>query len=102
MWAAVKQMFAVLLIITNLMRHNHFPTLILAPALEWINTEGPLSLHKELAGKVVLLDFFTYCCINCLHILPDLHQLEKQHSAEGMAFGTYLLYPLRVSKVFFH
>uniref|UniRef100_H3DNI3 NHL repeat-containing protein 2 n=1 Tax=Tetraodon nigroviridis TaxID=99883 RepID=H3DNI3_TETNG len=52
------------------------------PALEWINTEGPLSLHKELAGKVVLLDFFTYCCINCLHILPDLHQLEKQHSAE--------------------
>ncbi|XP_056897596.1 NHL repeat-containing protein 2 [Takifugu flavidus] len=52
------------------------------PGLEWINTEGPLSLNKELAGKVVLLDFFTYCCINCLHILPDLHQLEKKYSAE--------------------
>ncbi|XP_022051733.1 NHL repeat-containing protein 2 [Acanthochromis polyacanthus] len=47
--------------------------------LEWLNTEGPLSLNKELAGKVVLLDFFTYCCINCIHILPDLHQLEEKH-----------------------
>ncbi|XP_042364077.1 NHL repeat-containing protein 2 [Plectropomus leopardus] len=52
------------------------------PGLEWLNTEGPLSLNKELAGKVVLLDFFTYCCINCMHILPDLHQLEKKHSAK--------------------
>ncbi|KAF3704389.1 NHL repeat-containing protein 2 [Channa argus] len=50
--------------------------------LEWLNTEGPLSLKKELAGKVVLLDFFTYCCINCMHILPDLHQLEKKHSVK--------------------
>nr|XP_040032480.1 NHL repeat-containing protein 2 isoform X2 [Gasterosteus aculeatus aculeatus] len=50
--------------------------------LEWLNTEGPLSLNKELSGKVVLLDFFTYCCINCMHILPDLHRLEKKHSAK--------------------
>ncbi|XP_060951294.1 NHL repeat-containing protein 2 [Limanda limanda] len=50
--------------------------------LEWLNTEGPLSLTGDLAGKVVLLDFFTYCCINCMHILPDLHQLEKKHSVE--------------------
>ncbi|XP_030256874.1 NHL repeat-containing protein 2 [Sparus aurata] len=52
------------------------------PGLEWLNTEGPLSLNKELAGKVVLLDFFTYCCINCMHILPDLHRLEKKHSVK--------------------
>ncbi|KAJ0015989.1 hypothetical protein NQD34_014279 [Periophthalmus magnuspinnatus] len=50
--------------------------------LEWLNTEGPLSVSKELSGKVVVLDFFTYCCINCMHILPDLHQLEKRHSVE--------------------
>uniref|UniRef100_A0A8C6WQC5 NHL repeat-containing protein 2 n=1 Tax=Neogobius melanostomus TaxID=47308 RepID=A0A8C6WQC5_9GOBI len=50
--------------------------------LEWLNTEGPLSVYKELSGKVVVLDFFTYCCINCMHILPDLHQLEKIHSVE--------------------
>ncbi|KAJ7984653.1 hypothetical protein DPEC_G00356990 [Dallia pectoralis] len=50
--------------------------------LEWLNTEGPLSFTRELAGKVVVLDFFTYCCINCMHILPDLHQLEKRHSVK--------------------
>lgn len=50
--------------------------------LEWLNTEGPLSLQKELSGKVVVLDFFTYCCINCMHILPDLHQLEQLHSVK--------------------
>ncbi|XP_070847516.1 NHL repeat-containing protein 2 [Chaetodon trifascialis] len=50
--------------------------------LEWLNTEGPLSLNKELAGKVVLLDFFTYCCINCMHILPDLHRLERKYSVK--------------------
>ena len=54
-----------------------------ASDLEWLNTEGPLSLAKELAGKVVVLDFFTYCCINCMHILPDLHKLEQQHSVKG-------------------
>ncbi|TNN67698.1 NHL repeat-containing protein 2 [Liparis tanakae] len=55
--------------------------------LEWLNTEGPLSLNKELSGKVVLLDFFTYCCINCIHILPDLHRVEKKHSAKGTDRG---------------
>lgn len=51
--------------------------------LEWLNTDGPLSLQRELSGKVVVLDFFTYCCINCIHILPDLHQLEQLHSVKG-------------------
>ncbi|RME73803.1 MAG: hypothetical protein D6785_16645, partial [Planctomycetota bacterium] len=31
--------------------------------IEWLNTKNPLSL-KELRGKFVLLDFWTYCCIN--------------------------------------
>uniref|UniRef100_UPI00398EFA1A NHL repeat-containing protein 2 isoform X1 n=2 Tax=Pristiophorus japonicus TaxID=55135 RepID=UPI00398EFA1A len=48
--------------------------------LEWVNTEGPLLLQNDLCGKVVVLDFFTYCCINCMHLLPDLHALEQKHS----------------------
>lgn len=60
-----------------------FSTVRLATGLQWLNTEGPLRLSEELAGKVVLLDFFTYCCINCMHILPDLHQLERKHSVKG-------------------
>lgn len=48
--------------------------------LEWLNTEEPLSIYKDLCGKVVVLDFFTYCCINCIHLLPDLHELERRFS----------------------
>ncbi|KAG7492516.1 hypothetical protein MATL_G00014770 [Megalops atlanticus] len=50
--------------------------------LEWLNTQQPLSLAGELSGKVVVLDFFTYCCINCMHLLPDLHLLEQKHSVK--------------------
>jgi thiol-disulfide isomerase/thioredoxin len=42
----------------------------------------PLSLHGSLKGKIVLLDFFTYCCINCMHVLPDLKKLEQVYTIE--------------------
>jgi thiol-disulfide isomerase/thioredoxin len=42
---------------------------------------------------VVVLDFFTYCCINCIHILPDLHQLEKKHSVKGIRTHTHYFNP---------
>ncbi|XP_040293652.1 NHL repeat-containing protein 2 [Bufo bufo] len=51
-----------------------------SPGLEWLNTDTCISLLRDLSGKVVVLDFFTYCCINCLHILPDLHALEQRFS----------------------
>ncbi|MBA3685057.1 MAG: redoxin domain-containing protein [Planctomycetes bacterium] len=41
----------------------------------WINTAEPLT-RERLTGQVVLIDFWTYCCINCMHIIPDLHRLE--------------------------
>lgn len=50
---------------------------------QWLNVAEPLSLHHDLKGKVVLLDFFTYCCINCMHVLPDLKILEKKFSVEN-------------------
>ncbi|XP_014662525.1 PREDICTED: NHL repeat-containing protein 2-like [Priapulus caudatus] len=50
--------------------------------LHWLNTSKPLSIHGDLHGKVTVLDFWTYCCINCMHILPDLHQLESHHSIQ--------------------
>ncbi|XP_018329114.1 NHL repeat-containing protein 2 isoform X2 [Agrilus planipennis] len=50
--------------------------------LEWFNVSEPLFFSKHLKGKVVLLDFFTYCCINCMHILPDLKDLENEFSVE--------------------
>ncbi|XP_032137581.1 NHL repeat-containing protein 2 isoform X2 [Sapajus apella] len=48
--------------------------------LEWLNTEEPISVYKDLCGKIVILDFFTYCCINCIHLLPDLRALEHTYS----------------------
>ena len=49
--------------------------------LSWFNS-APLSFDGDLKGKVVVLDFFTYCCINCMHILPDLAELERLYSVE--------------------
>ncbi|ESR46787.1 hypothetical protein CICLE_v10000268mg [Citrus x clementina] len=46
--------------------------------LDWLNT-APLQFRRDLKGKVVLLDFWTYCCINCMHVLPDLEFLEKKY-----------------------
>ena len=52
---------------------------------EWLNVRAPLSLAKELKGKIVLLDFWTYCCVNCMHVLPDLEYLETKYAAQGLA-----------------
>ncbi|XP_028415084.1 NHL repeat-containing protein 2-like [Dendronephthya gigantea] len=51
---------------------------------EWMNLkdDSSLSINGNLRGKICVLDFFTYCCINCMHILPDLHALEAKHSVE--------------------
>ncbi|QHO44942.1 NHL repeat-containing protein [Arachis hypogaea] len=46
--------------------------------LDWLNT-APLQFRRDLKGKVVVLDFWTYCCINCMHVLPDLEFLEKKY-----------------------
>ncbi len=50
--------------------------------LGWLNTDRPMRIGHELKGHVVLLDFWTYCCINCIHILPDLKFLENKYAAE--------------------
>lgn len=50
----------------------------------WLNTERPLSL-ADLRGKLVLLDFWTYCCINCLHVLEDLKYLEHKYAGRPFA-----------------
>ncbi|MFI5176993.1 MAG: thioredoxin-like domain-containing protein [Vicinamibacterales bacterium] len=56
--------------------------------LDWFNVAAPLSL-KALRGKVVLFDFWTYGCINCLHVLPDLKRLEEKYRAELVVIGVH-------------
>jgi thiol-disulfide isomerase/thioredoxin/DNA-binding beta-propeller fold protein YncE len=59
-----------------------------ADKLDWLNTGGPIKL-ADLKGKVVLLDFWTLCCINCIHILPDLAALEKKYANELVVVGVH-------------
>lgn len=63
-----------------------------APELEggiaWLNTDAPLSLAR-LRGKIVLLDFWTYCCINCMHVIPDLKKLETKYANQLVVIGVH-------------
>jgi len=63
-----------------------------APELEggrgWLNTDRPLSI-AGLRGKVVLLDFWTYGCVNCMHVIPDLKRLEEKYSKQLVVIGVH-------------
>lgn len=56
--------------------------------LEWLNTSGPLT-WRDLRGKFVLLDFWTYCCINCMHVIPELKKLEAKYPKELVVIGVH-------------
>ncbi|MBZ0202469.1 MAG: redoxin domain-containing protein [Ignavibacteria bacterium] len=56
--------------------------------LEWLNTDKQYSI-KDFRGKLVLLDFWTYCCINCIHIMPDLKKLEEKYKDELVVIGVH-------------
>jgi DNA-binding beta-propeller fold protein YncE len=54
----------------------------------WLNTAGPIKI-KDLRGKIVVIDFWTLCCINCIHVLPDLARLEKKYPNELVVIGVH-------------
>ena len=76
----------------NKVPENPFPNRFKAPELEggagWLNCGGEISL-KDLRGKVVLIDFWTFCCINCIHVLPDLKFLEQKYGKELVVIGVH-------------
>ncbi|CCQ90828.1 NHL repeat containing protein [Nitrospina gracilis 3/211] len=67
--------------------------LIHAPPLEagdlpWFNAARPLDL-PELKGKVVILDFWTFCCINCIHVIPTLKRIEEKFAEHVVVIGVH-------------
>jgi len=52
------------------------------PDFTWINTRRPLTVAGDLRGRVAVLDFWTYCCINCMHVLPVLQRVEERFAKE--------------------
>ena len=56
--------------------------------LDWLNTDRPLAF-AQLRGKIVILDFWTYGCINCIHVIPDLKRLEEEFAEELVVIGVH-------------
>ena len=55
----------------------------------WLNTGGKSYSIKDLRGKFVLLDFWTFCCINCLHVLDELRPLEAEFADVLVTVGVH-------------
>jgi thiol-disulfide isomerase/thioredoxin len=67
-------------------------TRLRAPELRgrgWLNTgEVEVSL-ADLRGRVVVLDFWTFCCVNCLHVLDELRPLEEEYAESLVLIGVH-------------
>jgi thiol-disulfide isomerase/thioredoxin len=61
----------------------------LTGAVDWLNVSRPLSLKTDLKGKIVLLDFWTYGCINCMHVIPEIRRLEEKYRDELVVIGIH-------------
>lgn len=56
--------------------------------LDWINVDEPLSLDG-LRGKIIVLDFWTYGCINCIHMIPVLEEVGKKYEDEVVIISVH-------------
>ncbi|MFG2875314.1 NHL domain-containing thioredoxin family protein [Streptomyces sp. NPDC048337] len=55
----------------------------------WLNTGGKELSLADLRGRITILDFWTFCCINCLHVLDELRELEEKHRNTVVIIGVH-------------
>lgn len=55
----------------------------------WLNTGDNQYTLADLRGRIVVLDFWTFCCINCLHVLDELRALEEKHRDTVVVIGVH-------------
>ncbi|MEU3833504.1 NHL domain-containing thioredoxin family protein [Streptomyces microflavus] len=55
----------------------------------WLNTGDRQYTLSELRGRIVILDFWTFCCVNCLHVLDELRELEEKHRDTVVIIGVH-------------
>ncbi|EMQ98795.1 NHL domain-containing thioredoxin family protein [Paeniglutamicibacter gangotriensis] len=55
----------------------------------WLNTGGKQLALEDFRGKITILDFWTFCCINCLHVLDELRPLEATYSDVLVTVGVH-------------
>lgn len=55
----------------------------------WLNTGGVELSLADLRGKIVLLDFWTFACVNCLHVIDELRELEERYADVLVTIGVH-------------
>ena len=55
----------------------------------WLNTGGRALSLADLRGRIVVLDFWTFCCVNCLHVLDELRPLEEKYADSLVLIGVH-------------
>jgi DNA-binding beta-propeller fold protein YncE len=88
----ILSLFSVSLYAFQMDSNNRNKSKVRAPEFSgdrgWLNTNQPLSI-KGLKGKIILLDFWTYGCVNCIHVIPDLKKLEAKYSDQLVVIGVH-------------
>ncbi|SFL18254.1 NHL domain-containing thioredoxin family protein [Streptomyces pini] len=55
----------------------------------WLNTGGKELTLADLRGRITVLDFWTFCCVNCLHVVDELRELEERHGDTVVVVGVH-------------
>lgn len=52
------------------------------PNAVWGDIVRDVPTCRQLKGRVLVYDFWTYCCINCIHVLPGLAAIERRYQGQ--------------------
>lgn len=55
---------------------------------QWLNLSRPLET-SDLKGRIILLDFWTYACVNCIQALPEIKKMEQQFGSKLTVIGVH-------------
>lgn len=67
---------------------THYETLANGGAGGWLNVTRPPT-EEDMKGRLLLLDFWTYGCVNCMQVVPDLSYLEEKYSDKLLVIGVH-------------
>src|SRR6266699_3798837 len=56
--------------------------------LDWLNVARPLHI-ADLRGRLAIIDFWTFCCINCMHMFPQLRRIEHKYGDRVIVVGVH-------------